>query len=63
MLDPYQIRSTGGEIKKEAARYKNGTNQRPPAERVPGPFEGPSSFPQLCWWSLIFLQPPSNKIY
>ena len=24
-------------------------NQRPPA----GPFEGPSSNPQLCWWSLI----------
>jgi len=26
-------------------------NQRPPAE--PGPFEGPSSYHQLCWWSLI----------
>jgi hypothetical protein len=29
------------------------TNQRPPAERGPGPFEGPASYPQLCWWSLI----------
>jgi hypothetical protein len=29
------------------------TNQRPPAEHGPGPFEGPSSYPQLCWWSLI----------
>jgi hypothetical protein len=19
----------------------------------PGPFQGPSSYPQLCWWSLI----------
>jgi hypothetical protein len=28
-------------------------NQRPPAERGPGPFEGPASYPQLCWWSLI----------
>jgi hypothetical protein len=27
-------------------------NQRPPAER--GPFQGPSSYPQLCWWSLIY---------
>jgi hypothetical protein len=26
-------------------------NQRTPAER--GPFEGSSSYPQLCWWSLI----------
>lgn len=24
-------------------------NQRPPA----GPFEGPASNPQLCWWPLI----------
>ena len=31
------------------------TNQRPPAERGPGPFEGPSSYPQLCWWSLIYV--------
>jgi hypothetical protein len=30
-----------------------GTHQRPPAERGPGPFEGPASSPQLCWWSLI----------
>jgi hypothetical protein len=29
------------------------TNQRPPAERDPGPFEGPTPSPQLCWWSLI----------
>jgi hypothetical protein len=29
------------------------SNQRPPAERGSGPFEGPSSYPQLCWWSLI----------
>jgi tetratricopeptide (TPR) repeat protein len=29
-------------------------NQRPPAERGPGPLDGPSSYPQLCWWSLIF---------
>jgi hypothetical protein len=29
------------------------TNQRPPAERGPSPFEGPASYPQLCWWSLI----------
>ena len=29
------------------------TNQRSPAERGPGPFEGPSSYLQLCWWSLI----------
>jgi hypothetical protein len=29
------------------------TNQRSPAERGPGPFEGPASYPQLCWWSLI----------
>jgi len=29
------------------------TNQRPAAERGPGLFEGPSSYPQLCWWSLI----------
>jgi hypothetical protein len=28
-------------------------NQRPPAERDPGPFEGLVSYPQLCWWSLI----------
>ena len=27
------------------------TNQRPPAEH--GPFEWPSSYLQLCWWSLI----------
>jgi hypothetical protein len=31
----------------------NGVNQRPPAEPSPGPFEGPTSYPQLCWWSLI----------
>ena len=30
------------------------TNQRPPAERGPGPFEVSSSYPQLCWWSLIW---------
>ena len=30
------------------------TNQRPPAERGPGPFYAPSPYPQLCWWSLIF---------
>jgi hypothetical protein len=30
------------------------TNQRPPAERVPGPFQGSSSYPQLCWWSMIY---------
>jgi len=35
------------------------TNQRPPAERGPGPFEGPSSYPQLCWWSLIGTYWPS----
>jgi hypothetical protein len=34
----------------------NGVNQRPPAERSPGPFEGPTSYPQLCWWSLIIKQ-------
>jgi hypothetical protein len=28
-------------------------NQRPPAERDPGPFEEPSSYLQLCWWSLM----------
>jgi hypothetical protein len=28
-------------------------NQRPPAERRLGPFQEPSSYPQLCWWSLI----------
>jgi hypothetical protein len=28
-------------------------NQRSPAEHGSGPFEGPSSYPQLCWWSLI----------
>jgi hypothetical protein len=28
-------------------------NQRPPAVRGPGPFEGPASYPQLCWWSLV----------
>jgi hypothetical protein len=33
--------------------YFRRTNQRPPAERGPGPFEGPASYPQLCWWSLI----------
>jgi hypothetical protein len=27
-------------------------NQRPPAER--GLFQGPSSYLQLCWWSLIY---------
>ena len=30
-------------------------DQRSPAERGPGPFQGPSSYPQLCWWSLIYL--------
>jgi hypothetical protein len=29
-------------------------NQRPPAERCAGPFEGPSSSPKLYWWSLIW---------
>jgi hypothetical protein len=29
------------------------TNQRPQAERSPGPFERPTSYPQLCLWSLI----------
>jgi hypothetical protein len=29
-------------------------NQRPSAEHGPGPFQGPSSYPQLCWWSLIW---------
>jgi len=28
-------------------------NQRPPAEVAPAPSRGPSSYPQLCWWSLI----------
>ena len=28
-------------------------NQRLPAEQGSGPFQGPSSDPQLCWWSLI----------
>jgi len=36
------------------------TNQRPAAERAPGPFEGPSSYTQLCWWSLILR--PINKL-
>jgi hypothetical protein len=22
-------------------------------QRWPGPFQGPSSYPELCWWSLI----------
>ena len=30
------------------------TNQRPPAERGPGPFKGPSLYSQLCWGSLIW---------
>ena len=30
------------------------TNQRSPAEQGPGPIEGLSSSPQLCWWSLIW---------
>jgi AbrB family looped-hinge helix DNA binding protein len=29
-------------------------NQRPAAE--PDPFQGPFSEPQLCWWSLIYLE-------
>jgi len=29
------------------------TNQRSPAEHGSGPFEGLSSYLQLCWWSLI----------
>jgi hypothetical protein len=33
---------------------RGASNQRPPAERGPGPFKGPASYPQLCWWSLIF---------
>ena len=28
-------------------RFLKPTNQRPPAERGPGPFEGPSPYPQL----------------
>jgi hypothetical protein len=36
-----------------AGQSEDVTNQRPPAERDPGPFEGPASYPQLCWWSLI----------
>jgi hypothetical protein len=28
-------------------------NQRPVADHGPGPFEGPNSYPYLCWWSLI----------
>ena len=28
-------------------------NQRPSAKGGPSPFEGPTSYPQLCWWSLI----------
>jgi len=31
-----------------------GINLRPPAEPS-GPFKGPSSYHQLCWWSLIIL--------
>jgi len=38
--------------KTDPSLYKY-TNQRPPAERGPGPFEGPSSYPKLCWWSLM----------
>ena len=30
------------------------TNQRSAAECGPGHFQGPSSYPQLCWWSLIW---------
>jgi hypothetical protein len=29
------------------------TNQRPPAERGPGPPRGAILIPLLCWWSLI----------
>jgi hypothetical protein len=58
-------RSDKTEIKKKF------TNQRPPAE--PGPFQGPSSYPQLCWWSLIIghvsviahaqsITPPKNGV-
>ena len=34
----------------------SGHQQRWPATSRggPGPFQGPSSYPQLCWWSLIF---------
>jgi len=39
-------------ISKNRNKFKIlGINQRPPAE--PGPFEGPSSYHLLCWWSLI----------
>ena len=37
----------------QCRRLMKGVNQRPPAEHGPGPFKGPSSYPQLCWWSLI----------
>ena len=30
------------------------TTQRSPGEQGPSPFEGPSSYPQLCWWLLIW---------
>jgi hypothetical protein len=39
----------------------NGVNQRPPAERGPGPFAGPSSYRLLCYWSLILYQLPHIK--
>jgi hypothetical protein len=44
------------------------TNQRPPAEPIPSPFEGPASYPQLYWWSLIWtfcrrFREPSDRFY
>ena len=30
-------------------------NQRPSAERGPSPFQGPSSYPQLCRWFADYL--------
>jgi hypothetical protein len=36
-------------------------DQRPVADHGPGPFEGPTSYPQLCWWSLICMAVVAEK--
>jgi amphi-Trp domain-containing protein len=44
--------------KKQNFFYKN---QQSPAERSFGPFDGPSSTPQSCWWPLIFKEDEMAK--
>ena len=43
-----------------SAHKRTYKNQRPSAEHGSGPFQGTSSNPQLCWWSLILRHLPGT---